>query len=146
MYLDPPRKSTKCLMLLFSPAMLNSRVCSSTMQGKVGHFSLNVAGFYLWVCGCVMIVVAQIIGHTKFISILFLQDSSGRDLKSAQNTPSRQPLAPPNPTNSMAPPPLTQDNRTSILAGQDFSKKVGITYFSYIERLREALKKNTTFL
>ena len=59
MYLDPPRKSTKCLMLLFSPAMLNSRVCSSTMQGKVGHFSLNVAGFYLWVCGCVMIVVAQ---------------------------------------------------------------------------------------
>ena len=30
------------------------------MRGKVGHFSLNVAGFYLWVCGCVMIVVAQI--------------------------------------------------------------------------------------
>ena len=59
------------------------------------------------------------------------QDSSGRDLKSAQNTPSRQPLAPPNPANqgqaSMAPPPLqSQDNRTSVLAGQDFSKKVDI--------------------
>ena len=60
-----------------------------------------------------------------------LQDSSGRDLKSAQNTPSRQPLAQPNTnqTSNMAPPPLTQDNRNSILAGQDFSKKVQTLIF-----------------
>ena len=50
------------------------------------------------------------------------QDNGGRDLKSAQNTPSRQPLAPPQQT-KMAPPPL-QDNRTQLMAGQDFSKKV----------------------
>ena len=47
-------------------------------------------------------------------------------MKSAQNTPSRQPLAPPSQTTNMAPPPLSQDNRTSLLAGQDFSKKVNI--------------------
>ena len=47
------------------------------------------------------------------------QDSGGRDLKSAQNTPSRQPLAPPS---QMAPPPLHQDNRQSLLAGGDFKK------------------------
>ena len=50
------------------------------------------------------------------------QDSGGRDLKSAQNTPSRQPLA--QPTNTMAPPPLHQDNRQSVLAGGDFKKVI----------------------
>ena len=52
---------------------------------------------------------------------LLFQDSGGRDLKSAQNTPSRQPLAPPN---QMAPPPLHQDNRQSMLAGGDFKKVI----------------------
>merc|ERR1719192_2545162 len=74
------------------------------------------------------------------------KDNGGRDLKSAQNTPSRQPLAPPNPATSMAPPPLQQDNRTSVLAGQDFSKKVsGISneIFRQIETVENRYDQST---
>ena len=61
---------------------------------------------------------------SPYLCLKHCQDNGGRDLKSAQNTPSRQPLAQPNPGSTMAPPPLQPDNRTSLLAGQDFSKKV----------------------
>ena len=46
------------------------------------------------------------------------QDSGSRDMKSAQNTPSRQPMVPPH---NMAPPTL-QENRQAVLGGGDFKK------------------------
>ena len=52
------------------------------------------------------------------LSFCFYQDSGSRDMKSAQNTPSRQPMVPPH---NMAPPTL-QENRQAVLGGGDFKK------------------------